>query len=88
MRFRQTETIAVGAAKASFCAATAYGNEHVPRLPSAKAEPRSRRRPDPLSAILSRRSCRCWRRRLIFGLPGPRREGEEPKPMMHGRDRP
>jgi hypothetical protein len=51
MTFRQTETIAVAAAKASFSAATAYRIEQDPRLPSAKAEPRERRRPDPLSAI-------------------------------------
>ena len=51
MKFRQTETIAVAAAKASFSAATAYRIDQDPRLPSAKAEPRERRRPDPLSAI-------------------------------------
>ena len=51
MKFRQTETIAVAAAKASFSAATAYRIEQDPRLPSAKAETRERRRPDPLSAI-------------------------------------
>lgn len=51
MTFRQTETIAVAAAKASFSAATAYRIEEDPRLPSAKREPRERRRPDPLSAV-------------------------------------
>ena len=51
MRFRQTEPVAIAAAKASFSAATAYRIEKDPRLPSAKAEPRERRRPDPLSAI-------------------------------------
>lgn len=51
MKFRQTETIAVAAAKASFSVATAYRIEQDPRLPSVKAEPRERRRPDPLSAI-------------------------------------
>jgi hypothetical protein len=51
MKFRQTETIVVAAAKASFSAATAYRIEQDPRLPSAKAETRERRRPDPLSAI-------------------------------------
>ena len=51
MKFRQTETIAVAAAKASFSAATAYRIEQDPRLPSAKTETRERRRPDPLSAI-------------------------------------
>lgn len=51
MKFRQTETIAVAAAKASFSAATAYRIEQDPRLPSTKKEPRERRRPDPLSAV-------------------------------------
>jgi len=51
MKFRQTETIAVAAAKASFSTATAYRIEQDPRLPSAKVERRERRRPDPLSAI-------------------------------------
>lgn len=51
MKFRQTETISVAAAKASFSTATAYRIEQDPRLPSVKKEPRERRRPDPLSAI-------------------------------------
>ena len=51
MKFRQTDTVAVAAAKASFSAATAYRIEQDPRPPSAKKEPRERRRPDPLSAV-------------------------------------
>ena len=51
MKLRQTDTVAVAAAKASFSAATAYRIEQDPRLPSAKRGPRERRRPDPLSAI-------------------------------------
>ncbi len=51
MKFRQTETVAVAAAKASLSTATAYRIEQDPRLPSAKAGPRERRRPDPLSAV-------------------------------------
>lgn len=51
MKFRQTEPVAVAAAKASISAATAYRIERDPRLPSAKKEPRERRRPDPLSAV-------------------------------------
>jgi transposase InsO family protein len=51
MKFRQTETVAVAAAKASMSAATAYRIQNDPRLPSTKAQPRERRRPDPLSAV-------------------------------------
>ncbi len=51
MKFRRTEPVAVAAAKASFSAATAYRIEQDSRLPSAKREPRERRRPDPLSSI-------------------------------------
>jgi transposase InsO family protein len=51
MKFRQTEPVAIAAAKASFSAATAYRIEQDSRLPSAKREPRERRRPDPLSTI-------------------------------------
>ena len=51
MKLRQTDTVAVAAAKASFSAATAYRIEQDPRLPSVKKEPRERRRPDPLSVV-------------------------------------
>ena len=48
MTFRQTDGPAVSAAKASISTATAYRFERDHRPPSAKAEPRGRRRPDPL----------------------------------------
>ena len=51
MKFRQTNTTAVAAAKASISIATAYRLEKDPRLPSQKKGPRERRRPDPLASI-------------------------------------
>jgi transposase InsO family protein len=51
MKFRQTETVAVAAAKASISQATGYRIQNDPRLPSAKKEPRERRRPDPLAEV-------------------------------------
>lgn len=51
MTFRQTDGPAVSAAKASISTATAYRFERDHRPPSAKAEPRGRRRPDPLVAF-------------------------------------
>lgn len=51
MKFRQTHTTAVAAAKASISTATAYRIEKDPRLPSQKKAPRDRRRPDPLAGI-------------------------------------
>ena len=51
MKFRQTHTTAVAAAKASISTATAYRIEKDPRLPSQKKAPRERRRPDPLADI-------------------------------------
>lgn len=51
MKLRQTNSIAVAAAKASFSTATGYRIEQDPRLPSQKQQPRSRRRPDPLENI-------------------------------------
>jgi hypothetical protein len=48
MTFRQTGGPAVSAAKASISTSTAYRFEQDHRPPSAKAEPRGRRRPDPL----------------------------------------
>lgn len=51
MKFRQTHTTAVAAAKASISTATAYRIEKDPKLPSQKKEPRQRRRPDPLADI-------------------------------------
>lgn len=51
MKFRQTRSTAVAAAKASISVATAYRIEKDPRLPSQKKPVRGRRRPDPLEAI-------------------------------------
>ena len=51
MKFRQTETSPVAAAKAAFSGATAYRFEQDGRLPSQRAKTRERRRPDPLAAI-------------------------------------
>ena len=51
MRFRHSDGVAVAAAKAGFSAATAYRLARDPRLPSVKAVPRGRRRPDPLVDI-------------------------------------
>ena len=48
MTFRQTDGPAVSAAKAAISTATAYRFEQNHRPPSAKREPRGRRRPDPL----------------------------------------
>ena len=51
MKFRQTHTTAVAAAKASISTATAYRIEKDTRLPSQRKVPRQRRRPDPLADI-------------------------------------
>jgi hypothetical protein len=51
MKFCQTNTTAVAAAKASISIATAYRLEKDTRLPSQKKTPRERRRPDPLADI-------------------------------------
>jgi hypothetical protein len=51
MKFRQGDGVAIAAAKAGFSTATAYRLVEDPRLPSQKAAPRGRRRPDPLSDI-------------------------------------
>ena len=49
MSCRQTLSPEAAAAKAGFSTASAYRIEHDPRLPSQKAAPRGRRRPDPLA---------------------------------------
>jgi hypothetical protein len=54
MKLRKTNTTAVAAAKASISVATAYRIEKDPRLPSQKAAPRGRRRPDPLADVFDR----------------------------------
>lgn len=51
MKFRQTDSPAVAAAKASFSASTAYRLETNPRLPSQRKAARERRRADPLADI-------------------------------------
>lgn len=51
MKFRQTDTPPVAAAKASFSTSSAYRFEKNSRLPSQKTEIRGRRRPDPLADI-------------------------------------
>lgn len=51
MKFRQTHSTAVAAAKASISPATAYRIEQDPRLPSQKTVRRGRRRADPLAGI-------------------------------------
>jgi hypothetical protein len=51
MQFRQSDTIAVAAAKASISTATGHRIASDPRLPSIKKIPRGRRRPDPLGEL-------------------------------------
>lgn len=51
MRFRHNDAVAVAAAKAGFSTATGYRLTGDTRLPSQKAAPRGRRRPDPLADI-------------------------------------
>lgn len=51
MKFRQSDGVAVAAARAGFSTATGYRLAGDPQLPSQKAAPRGRRRPDPLADI-------------------------------------
>jgi transposase InsO family protein len=51
MKSRLTESMPAAAAQAAMSLATAYRIENDPRLPSQKALPRGRRRPDPLVDI-------------------------------------
>jgi len=51
MSYRQSNDTPVAAAKAGFSTATGYRIEDDPRLPSQKAVPRGRRRPDPLADV-------------------------------------
>ena len=51
MKFRHKDGVAVAAARAGFSTATGYRLADDPRLPSLKAAPRGRRRPDPLADI-------------------------------------
>ncbi len=48
MKFRQTDSPAIAAAKASFSTSAAYRLEKAPDLPSMRKAPRGRRRADPL----------------------------------------
>ena len=48
MSYRKMLSVQAAAAKAGFSTASGYRIEADPRLPSAKTEPRGRRRPDPL----------------------------------------
>lgn len=51
MKYHQTDTPPVAAAKASFSTSTAYRCEKDRRLPSQKKGARGRRRPDPLASV-------------------------------------
>lgn len=51
MKYRQTHSVEVAAAKASISRATAFRVEKEQRLPSQNKPPRGRRRPDPLAHI-------------------------------------
>ena len=51
MSIRKTHATTIAAAKAGISRATAFRADADPRLPSQKAVPRTRRRPDPLAAI-------------------------------------
>jgi transposase InsO family protein len=51
MKYRQSATVAVAAAKAGFSPATGYRLAKAAVLPSEQDRPRGRRRPDPIAAI-------------------------------------
>lgn len=51
MKFRQTDTAPISAAKSGFSTSTGYRTDKDRRLPSQKKVPRDRRRPDPLIAV-------------------------------------
>jgi len=51
MKYRQTHSVEVAAAKASISRATAYRLDKEVQLPSQSKAPRGRRRPDPLEPI-------------------------------------
>jgi hypothetical protein len=51
MKYRQTDSPPVAAAKASFSTSTAYRFEKDRKLPSQKKGGRGRRRPDPLASV-------------------------------------
>ncbi len=72
---RQTDTVAVAAAKASMSRATGHRIARDPRLPSMRQAPRGRRRPDPLGEhrrpVAARRAIGRAGRRLAFRLGWP-----------------
>jgi hypothetical protein len=87
MKSRLTEQVAAAAARASISVATAYRIEGDARLPSQKAAPRGRRRPDPLADIFDAEVVP-----MLEATPGLRAIGifEELKrrhPQMHSRVR-
>lgn len=51
MKFRQTDTVPIAAAKSGFSASSAYRIEKDRRLPSQRKVRRERRRPDPLADV-------------------------------------
>jgi hypothetical protein len=51
MKFRQTDTAPIAAAKSGFSASSAYRFERDRRLPSQRKAVRERRRPDPLAEV-------------------------------------
>lgn len=67
MKLRQSHPIEVAAAKADISRATGYRMTLDPRPPSQKAQPRERRRPDPLEAIFDSEVVP-----LLKGAPGLR----------------
>ena len=63
MKYRQSDGVRIAAAKTGFSSATGYRLASDPQLPSLKASPRGRRRPDPLAESSTPRSCRSSRQR-------------------------
>ncbi len=51
MKFRQTDGVAIAAAKSGFSPASGYRLEADDRMPSQKKQPRGRRREDPLVEV-------------------------------------
>lgn len=51
MKFRQTDTVTIAAAKASFSTSAGYRLEKAANLPPTRKAPRGRRRPDPLADL-------------------------------------
>jgi hypothetical protein len=51
MKFRQTDTAPLSAAKSGFSSSSGYRVDKDRRLPSQRKSPRERRRPDPLAGV-------------------------------------